>query len=40
LVNALAEMLANLGYNLLTKICAAVVHGHDNAAQLEALVRA
>jgi hypothetical protein len=32
LVNALAEMLAYLGYNLLTKICPPVVHSHDYAA--------
>src|SRR6185312_2212441 len=40
LINAFAEMLAHLGYNLLTKICPAVVHGHDNTAELQPLVRA
>src|SRR6185437_8271864 len=39
LINAFAEMLAHLGYNLLTKICPTVVHGHDNTAELESRVR-
>src|SRR4026208_227013 len=40
LINALAKVLAHLGHNLLTQICSAIVHGHDNTAQFEALVRA
>src|SRR6266853_106011 len=39
-VNTLAEMLTNICHNLRTKICATVEHCHDDAADLETLVRA
>ena len=40
LVNTVPEMLANICHNLRTKIRPTVEHCHDDAANLEALVRA
>jgi len=40
LINAVAEMLAYLRHDLLAKICPTVEHCHDDAPELEALVRA
>src|SRR5438876_10856508 len=39
LINAFAEMLAHLCHDLLAEIGPTVEHGHDDAAELEALVR-
>src|SRR5439155_1077793 len=39
-VNTLAEMLTNICHDLRTKVCATVEHCHDDAADLETLVRA
>jgi hypothetical protein len=40
LINAFAEILAHLRPDLLAKICPTVEHCHDDAAELEAFVRA
>jgi len=40
LINAFAEMLAYLRHDLLAKIRPTVEHCHDDAAELEALIRA
>ena len=37
-INAFAKMLAYIRDDLLTKVCPAVEHRHDNAAELESRV--
>jgi len=39
-INAFAEMLAYFRHNLLTEVCPAIEHGHDNTSELKALIRA